>query len=130
AGFARGVVRSVSRALPPFAGWVGFRSSEHHDWRAVSAGVSIIRQHAHQLAVFRRRWRLLSANQLIDSLAALPAARRLAAAQPITSSIQVGGIEVATATARNEAATRRIWRERQRGGATPLILLTDTATGG
>jgi hypothetical protein len=72
----------------------------------------------------------LSSNQLIDSLSALPTARRLAASQPISSSVQIGGIEVATAVVRDDAAARRLWRERQKGGATPLILVTDTATKG
>jgi hypothetical protein len=95
----------------------------------VALGISIIPLRAHEPALWRC-WRLLSANQLIDSLSALPAARRLAASQPISSSVQVGGIEVATAVARDDAAIRRIWRERQKGGATPLILVTDTATHG
>ena len=86
----------------------------------------MIRAYAYYPAVLRRRKRLLSASQLIDSLSALPTARKLAAAHPISSSVQVGGIEVATAAVQDEAGTRRVWRERQRGGATPLILVTDS----
>jgi len=96
----------------------------------VALDILMIRARAYDPAVFRRCWRLLSANQLIDSLSALPAARKLAAAQPISSSVQVGGIEVATAIVRDETSTRRVWRERQRGGATPLILVTDSGTPG
>jgi hypothetical protein len=72
----------------------------------------------------------LSATQLIDSISALPAARKLAAAKPISSSVQVGGIEVATTAIRDEPGARRVWRERQRGGAIPLILVIDSNTDG
>src|SRR4030088_164792 len=51
----------------------------------------------------RPRWRV-SAAELIAALSALPGSRRLAAAAPITASIEVAGIEVATASAQAEAA--------------------------
>lgn len=66
----------------------------------------------------------MNASHVLAALAALPGSRRLAAAPPITASIEVAGIEVATAGAHEEPVLRRTWRERHRG-ATPLLLLSD-----
>lgn len=66
----------------------------------------------------------MSAADLVSALASLPGNRRLAAAAPITVSVEVAGIEVATAGDQTEAALRRTWRDRHRG-AIPLLLLSD-----
>ena len=66
----------------------------------------------------------MTATDLILSVGALPVARRVAAAAPISASIEVAGIEVATARPSQEDAMRRTWRERHRG-ATALLLLAD-----
>jgi hypothetical protein len=67
----------------------------------------------------------VTADELISSLSALPGVRRLAAALPVQASILVAGIEVAFTPEASESSLRRVWRERQRGGAAPLLLLAD-----
>lgn len=69
----------------------------------------------------------VSAADVIAALAALPGSRRLAAAAPITFSVEVAGIEIATPGDQPEAALRRTWRDRHRG-AIPLLLLSDHST--
>jgi hypothetical protein len=71
----------------------------------------------------------VNASNLLAAIGALPGTRRLAAAAPITASVEVAGIEVATAGAQTEAALRRTWRERHRG-ATPLLLVSDEGEDG
>jgi len=66
----------------------------------------------------------MKATDLISSVAHLPGVHRRVAAAPIIGSVEVAGIEVATAGQQDEAAMRRIWRERHLG-ATPLLLITD-----
>ena len=68
----------------------------------------------------------MSAADLIAGLAGLAGTRRLAAAAPITVSIEVAGIEVAAAAALPESGFRRTWKERHHGAA-PLLLVTDEA---
>lgn len=72
----------------------------------------------------------MTADELVSTLGALPAVRRLAAAPPIQTSVLVAGIEVASTREATENSLRRIWRERQRGGAAPLLLLADDAAVG
>src|SRR5437899_2637031 len=44
---------------------------------------------------------------------------------PLEASVRVAGIEVAATKETGEPSLRRVWRERHRGGATPLLLLAD-----
>lgn len=61
---------------------------------------------------------------LLRDVAALPAARRVPAAAPVQEAVIVAGVEVAAVVARDgDAAFRRTWRERHRGGPAPLVLL-------
>jgi hypothetical protein len=68
------------------------------------------------------------ATDLIRAMASLPGARRLAAAPPITASVEIAGIEVATAGKQSEQVMRRTWRDRHRG-ATALLLVSDDQNG-
>lgn len=67
----------------------------------------------------------MTANEIIESLVALPTARGVPASSPLTAICVVAGIEVAATGATTESKLRKIWRERQSGGATPLLLLAD-----
>jgi hypothetical protein len=66
--------------------------------------------------------------ELISGLALLPGTHKLASLAPIINSVEVAGIEVATAGLQAEAGLRRTWRERHRGAA-PLLLLADESAG-
>ena len=68
----------------------------------------------------------MSATDLVAGLAGLAGTRRLAAAVPITASVEVAGIEIAAVPSLPESGFRRTWRERHRG-AVPLLLVTDEA---
>jgi len=66
----------------------------------------------------------VSASELLSELSAWPGCHPLAAAAPITVSVEVAGIEVATTAWHSEADLRRTWRDRHRG-AVPLLLVAD-----
>ncbi len=91
----------------------------------MALNVPIIPLRADSAASVRTRLRRrMNATELIGSLSGLPGARRLSAGPPIAASVEVAGIEVATAGPQAEPALRKTWRERHRG-ATPLLLLAD-----
>lgn len=80
-------------------------------------------------AVTRLRvWKGMDVTALLDTVEALPTARRVPPVDRLDRIVVVAGIEVAHAAVDEEAALRRAWRERHRGGATPLLLLS-TASG-
>ena len=67
----------------------------------------------------------MNANEIIESLVALPTARGVPASSPLTAICVVAGVEVAATGTTTESGLRKTWRERQSGGATPLLLLAD-----
>lgn len=67
----------------------------------------------------------MNATELLAALRALPSAQTVAVQAPLTEALVLAGIEVAHAPVSDERAFRRAWRERQGGGATPLVLLAD-----
>jgi hypothetical protein len=70
----------------------------------------------------------VNAEQLITAIAGLPAVRKLAAAAPVQMSVLVAGIEIATTGVTADGSLRRAWRDRQRGGPDPLLLVADHAS--
>jgi hypothetical protein len=67
----------------------------------------------------------VNVDELFGSLAGLPGARPVSVSAPLTGAYLVAGLEVAATTPSNERALRRTWRDRQKRGATPLLLLAD-----
>ncbi len=65
------------------------------------------------------RCRLMTVDERLTRLAALPAVQKVASGAPIVTSIMVAGIEVAAVARMDEPALRRAWRDRHRGGPTP-----------
>jgi hypothetical protein len=65
------------------------------------------------------------ADELIAAISALEDVRRVATSGPVRASLLVAGIEVASTGETTENGLRRLWRERQRGGAAPLLLVAD-----
>jgi hypothetical protein len=68
----------------------------------------------------------VNAREFLGALTGLPGARTVpAAGEDIAESRLVAGIEIARASASDERALRRIWRQRAGKGADPLLLVTD-----
>src|SRR5438034_1214612 len=67
----------------------------------------------------------MTADDLIAALSGLPGVRRLAASLPVEKAVLVAGIEIACTRETSDNLIRRVWRERQRGGAAPLLLVAD-----
>jgi len=67
----------------------------------------------------------LTADKVIERLAALPTARAGTAPAPLTAVVIVAGIEVASTAVTAEGSLRKAWRDRKGGGPTPLLLLAD-----
>lgn len=76
-----------------------------------------------QLARFARN--AVNADGIIEGLIALPTARAIPAGPPLTAICLIAGVEVAAIGVTTESALRKTWRDRQSGGATPLLLLSD-----
>lgn len=75
------------------------------------------------------RWVVpVTSEELLATLAAAPGARRLPSDAPLTASLLVAGIEVASTRPAAERTLRKIWRERRGPGATPLLLVADDAS--
>lgn len=75
------------------------------------------------------RWVVpVTSDELLATLAAAPGARRLPSDAPLTASLLVAGIEVASTGPAAERTLRKIWRERRGPGATPLLLVADDAS--
>src|SRR3712207_7321270 len=73
-----------------------------------------------------RRLRPLTAQELFAALATLPGSRPVpAGSDGIEESRLVAGVEIARTRGVLERDLRRTWRERQRGGAAPLLLVAD-----
>lgn len=70
----------------------------------------------------------VNAEQLITAIAGLPVVRKLGATAPVQASVLVAGIEVATTGVTADGSLRRAWRDRQRGGPDPLLLVADHAS--
>lgn len=67
----------------------------------------------------------MNAAELLAALRALPSARKAAAQAPVAEALVLAGVEVAHAPISDDRAFRRAWRDRQGGGATPLLLVAD-----
>jgi hypothetical protein len=67
----------------------------------------------------------VTTDELLATVAAAQGARRLPSDVPITASLLVAGIEVASTRPVEERTLRKIWRERRGTGATPLLLVVD-----
>jgi len=68
----------------------------------------------------------VNASEVLDGLAALPGARDSGAdGDGIIASRLLNGIEYARASAVEEPKLRSSWKRRQRGGATPLVVVAD-----
>ena len=67
----------------------------------------------------------VNADGIIEGLIALPTARAIPAGPPLTAICLIAGVEVAAIGVTTESALRKTWRDRQSGGATPLLLLSD-----
>src|SRR2546429_8553105 len=83
----------------------------------------------HSLASARvRPWRvgLVTAAELLEALRAIPGVKALAAGRNgIAESRMVAGIEVARMDSADDKLLRKAWRDRTKGGPTPLLMLTD-----
>ena len=73
----------------------------------------------------RPHLRLVNAKELFAGLAALPGSRDAGAANGVSASRLVDGIEYAHATAVDERRMRAAWKRRRGGGAVPLLLIAD-----
>lgn len=69
--------------------------------------------------------RLVDATELFDGLLALADSRDAGAANGISASRLVNGVEYAHTTGADERRMRTAWKRRQRGGAVPLLLVAD-----
>lgn len=67
----------------------------------------------------------VTAEEIVGRIAALPTATSVTASAPLNTISVVAGIEIATTSISTEPALRRTWRERHRGGPTPLLLLSN-----
>ncbi len=67
----------------------------------------------------------VTSDELLATLAAAPGARRLPSEAPLTASLLLAGIEVASTNPIAERTLRKIWRDRRGPGATPLLLVAD-----
>lgn len=67
----------------------------------------------------------VSAEEILASLAGLPAARPVSVAAPLIGAVLIAEIEVVGAPHADERTLRKRWRERRGGGATPLLLVAD-----
>jgi hypothetical protein len=67
----------------------------------------------------------LTAQGLVEALAGIAAVRVVPAAKPLITAVLVAQVEVASINTTDEAALRRAWRQRQGGGALPLLLIAD-----
>lgn len=71
----------------------------------------------------------MGAPDLLARLAALPGVRRLPTAPPLGEAVLLAGIELAVTFDHRERQLRKAWRERHRGGPTPLLLIVDEPSG-
>lgn len=72
------------------------------------------------------RWVVpVTGDELFNTLAAAPDARRLPVEPPLTASLLVAGIEIAGTRPAAERTLRKVWRDRRGAGATPLLLIAD-----
>jgi hypothetical protein len=67
----------------------------------------------------------LTAATLLASLGGLSGVRRIAVRTPLADAVLVAGIEIATLPSADDRGMRAAWRQRQGGGALPLLLLAD-----
>jgi len=68
----------------------------------------------------------VNAAEFLDALRGLPGVRAVPVdTAGVSESRLVAGIEIARVASADERALRRAWRERNRGGATPLLLVVD-----
>lgn len=68
----------------------------------------------------------MNAKDLLDSVTGLSEAQAVAATEAeIDGSALVAGVEIARATVSDEAKLRKLWKQRNGGGATPLLLVAD-----
>ncbi|MGH2703704.1 MAG: hypothetical protein ACRDJ4_00995 [Actinomycetota bacterium] len=70
----------------------------------------------------------MNAAALVERVLSLPAGRPVPASSTLTAVALVAGIEVAATGITRESTLRHTWRDRQGGGATPLLLLADDPT--
>lgn len=68
---------------------------------------------------------LVTSDELLAVLAAMPETRRVPVEAPFTAGLLVAGIEVTTTKPASERTLRKLWRDRRGSGATPLFLLAD-----
>lgn len=67
----------------------------------------------------------MSAEEILASLAGLPAARAVSVTAPLLGAVLVAEIEILVAPHADERTLRKRWRDRRGGGATPLLLIAD-----
>ena len=71
----------------------------------------------------------LTVGGLIEALASVAGVRKVPTAPPLVAAVLLAQIEIAGVDNRDEAAMRRAWRQRQGGGALPLLLMADDGRG-